>query len=90
VEGIIDLRARDEVITYRRNSHLSIKGYERWGYSLIKYEVQCSQRKYRALGWADYKETGSELDAQSSTGDWRDVDLESIAAAMVAKVCNPK
>jgi hypothetical protein len=90
VEGLIDLRAREEVITYRRNSHQSIKGYERWGHSLIQYEVQCSQRKYRVLSWADYKETGSKLDSQSPTGDWRDVDLESVAGAMLTKVCNSK
>ena len=87
VEGLIDLRARDQIITYRQTSHQSIKGYEKWGYSLIQYEVQCSQRKYRALGWADYKDSGSELDAQSSTAGWRDADPESVAEAMVTKVC---
>jgi hypothetical protein len=90
VEGHIDQKARDAVISLRQQNHKPISGYGQWAYALVEYEANCSQQKYRTLGWTDYKGSGSTLGSETATEEWLNIIPGSIAEAMLKKVCRPK
>lgn len=90
VEGVLDGKARDAVITIRQQNNQSIKGYAKWAYAVVEYEANCSQQKYRTLSWTDYKSSGGALGTETPAGDWRVAVPDSIAEAMLKKVCNSK
>ncbi|MGB7926219.1 MAG: surface-adhesin E family protein [Pyrinomonadaceae bacterium] len=90
VEGIIDEKARNEVISFRQQYHESTKGYAKWRYRLIQYEVHCSQRKFRVLTITDYEGSGRELDSKSNEGGWLDIAPDSLAEDMFDKLCHLK
>jgi hypothetical protein len=90
VEGILDAKARDAVISIRQQNNQPIKGYAKWAYAVVEYEANCSQQKYRSLSWTDYKRSGGALGTETPAGDWRDAVPDSIAEAMLKKACNSK
>jgi hypothetical protein len=90
VEGFIDQKARDAVIGVRQQYHKPVNGYGQWAYALVEYEANCSQQKYRTLGWTDYKASGTALGSETATEEWLDVAPGSIAEEMLKKVCHAK
>jgi hypothetical protein len=87
VEGLIDDKARDQVISLRQQFHLSTKGYDQWGHRLTEYEFDCAQRRFRSLSITDYKKSGRELESKPTTGEWLAVAPESVADEMFKRIC---
>lgn len=90
VEGLIDDKARDQVISLRQQYHESTKGYDQWRYSLTEYELSCSQRKFRILSMTDYKKSGRELDSKTYADQWLDIAPGSLAEEMFDRICHLK
>lgn len=82
--------AKKDLIRKRGELGLNTRGYEKWSYSLILFELKCSARKTRFITRTDYDEDGQVLDTEEESGDWQEVFPESVAERMLKVGCKQR
>jgi len=81
--------ARAELIRKREENQLTTRGYDRWQYSLILFELKCRERKSRFVTRTDYDGDGQVLATDEGAGKWNDIFPDSVAERMLDVGCKP-
>ncbi|MGD0283446.1 MAG: surface-adhesin E family protein [Dissulfurispiraceae bacterium] len=87
---IRDEKDREWQIRERYKLGLTVKGYERYNYTVSRKEVDCSGKKYRVLLEADYSKEGDELSLflkGANVGEWALIPPGSDTEALYRAIC---
>ncbi len=85
---IFSEKGRDDLIKQFEKRGLSTKGLESVIHSIDKYEIECSNSKYRMVAYVDYGEDGQIImKGQDDTMYWVDVIPESVFESLMKILC---
>lgn len=62
------------------------KNYENLKYTMMEEEINCSDKKWRNLSLHDYSKEGKVIHSSSRAGEWKRIDLGSMAETLCKAV----
>ena len=81
-----------KMLEMRKNDRLPVNGWDRFGYNEWLTEIDCKERRARALKGASYENNGKVLDSSPSDwkGEWRTIPPGTAIAIenLFQKVCS--
>lgn len=80
---------RVETIKNRSGLNLPINGYEKFAFTLLAYEVNCSSQQFRLVSFIDYDDRGTVLESDELEGKWSEPVPESIGKGILEFTCSP-
>lgn len=80
---------RVETIKNRSDQNLPTNGYEKFAFTLLAYEVNCSAQQFRLVSFIDYDDSGKVLESDEFEGKWSNPVPESIGSGILDFTCSP-